>query len=63
MKEICWLGGDDFDEHIVNFALDKIQADYGIDLDALPMAPERKDRFKIALRRQAEDAKIYCPCQ
>jgi len=45
------LGGDDFDERIVNYIADKFQRDHGIDL--------RKDRQALQrLREAAEKAKI-----
>ncbi len=53
-----WLGGDDFDEQIVKYAEGRIKADYGIDLDHDPMPPDKKDTFRLALRREAEKAKI-----
>lgn len=53
-----WLGGDDFDELIVNYALGKIKEDYGIDLDTHPLRENMKDRFKVVLRHKAEEAKI-----
>jgi len=53
-----WLGGDDFDEQIVKYAEGKIKEDYGIDLDHDPIPPDEKDKFRLALRREAERAKI-----
>jgi len=53
-----WLGGDNFDELLVNAALQKVKDEYGIDVDRLPIPQERKDRFKIYLRLAVEKAKI-----
>ncbi|HAY21717.1 MAG TPA: hypothetical protein DCY27_06040 [Desulfobacterales bacterium] len=53
-----WLGGDNFDELIVDFALEKVKRKYGIDVNALPISPEKKDRFRIFMRQEAEEAKI-----
>ncbi len=44
------LGGDDFDEELINFIADKFQADEGVDLRKEPMALQR-------LREAAEKAK------
>ncbi|RJR35573.1 MAG: hypothetical protein C4567_14480 [Deltaproteobacteria bacterium] len=53
-----WLGGDNFDELLVGVALDKLKSTHDLDLDALVISNERKDRFKIFLRQAAEKAKI-----
>jgi molecular chaperone DnaK (HSP70) len=53
-----WLGGDDFDELIVNYVLEKIEEEYGIILETLPMPLHLKERFKKVLRLEAEKAKV-----
>lgn len=53
-----WLGGDNFDEVLVDLALRKAKDQFGLDLDGLAVPQERKDRFKIFLRQSAEKAKI-----
>jgi len=45
------LGGDDFDEELINFIADRFKAEQGIDLRSDPMALQR-------LREAAEKAKI-----
>jgi len=45
-----WLGGDNFDQAIVEHAVERIRQEYGID-------PMGNKRFMIALRRKARAAK------
>ncbi|MFW6119005.1 MAG: Hsp70 family protein [Planctomycetota bacterium] len=45
-----WLGGDNFDQAIVEHAVGYVQREYGID-------PIGNTRFMVALRRAARDAK------
>jgi molecular chaperone DnaK (HSP70) len=46
-----WLGGDDFDHRIVDFALGEIDRRYRID-------PSRNCRFMVLLKKAAEKAKV-----
>ncbi|MEF8738611.1 MAG: Hsp70 family protein [Candidatus Accumulibacter phosphatis] len=45
-----WLGGDDFDQAIVDHALECIQKDYGID-------PRAERRFMVELKKSAQRVK------
>ena len=52
------LGGDDFDERVMNWLIDEFQKEYGIDLrkqpDALQRVKEESEKAKIALSSALE---------
>ncbi|MCK4882987.1 MAG: Hsp70 family protein [Candidatus Omnitrophica bacterium] len=50
-----WLGGDDFDHMIMDYILDYVKDEYGVDVEKLEK--NRKVRFKVALKTAAEKAK------
>lgn len=50
------LGGDDFDDKIINWLADEFQKDEGVDIRKDPMAHQR-------LKEAAEKAKSNCPVQ
>ena len=45
-----WLGGDNFDQAIVEFAVKQIKDEYGID-------PSDNERFMVTLKKEAQQAK------
>ena len=50
-----WLGGDDFDQKIIDYVIEKVEEEYGIDIEKIEESKRR--RFKLALKKEAEKAK------
>jgi molecular chaperone DnaK (HSP70) len=45
-----WLGGDDFDQKLLEYAVSQIQKEYGVD-------PRKNERFMVALRCECKKTK------